>query len=418
MLSYHNKTNDLMSTKKALEQIFDNLIGTTKWQLGFFIEIFNLIYSIQGRVNFQNLCRYSELNESTFRRNFQKFFEWLDFNLALIRLAGVNFEKEVIAAMDCSFISKAGKMTHGIDRFWSGCLGKAAHGSEISLVSIIDVKARKAWALDVVQTTAGLSKKENGTAKTRIDFYIGQLKRCSGKLLNINYFVGDGFYAKTKVFKAMSEMDKYFITKLRPDANLRYLFKGHHKKRKGPKKKYDGKIDFYKFKTWKWKRECSLNPHVEVFSIIADSPKFGIDLKIVMPVNTKTNKHVLLACTDLELGAAKIIGYYRLRFQIEFLFRDAKQFTGLAHCQARSKEKLHFHFNLSLAAVNLANLKLKLDPTIISMNTFKRLAYNTRFVGFLFKQLSSLAKVDINSPIVQQAIQLGRMWPKSKAKAA
>ena len=47
-----------MSTKKALEQIFDNLIGTTKWQQDFFIEILNLIYSIQGRINFQNLCRY------------------------------------------------------------------------------------------------------------------------------------------------------------------------------------------------------------------------------------------------------------------------------------------------------------------------------------------------------------------------
>ena len=134
--------------------------------------------------------------------------------------------------------------------------------------------------------------------------------------------------------------------------------------------------------------------------------------------NTKTNKHILLACTDLKLDAAKIIDYYRLRFQIEFLFRDAKQFTGLTHCQARSKEKLHFHFNLSLAAVNLANLKLKLDPTIISMNTFKRLAYNTRFASFLLKQLRSFAKVEINSPVVQQAIQLGRMWPKSKAKTA
>jgi len=407
-----------MSTKKVLEQIFGKLTGSTKWQLDFFIEIFNLIYSIQGRINFQNLCRYSELNESTFRRNFQKVFEWLDFNLALIKLARVNLEGEIIAAMDCSFISKAGKKTYGVDRFWSGCLSRSAKGLEISLVSLIDAKTRKAWALDVVQTTAGLSKKENDFVKTRIDFYIEQLKRCSDKLLNINYFVGDGFYAKSKVFNAIKEMDKFFITKLRPDANLRYLFKGHHKKRRGPKKKYDGKIDFYKFKTWKWKRESDLNAHTEVFSVIANSPKFRVNLKIVLLENTKTGKHIILACTDLNLDAAKIIDYYQLRFQIEFLFRDAKQFTGLTHCQARSKEKLHFHFNLSLAAINLANLKLNLDPTIISMNTFKRLAYNTRFASFLFKQLSSLTKVDINSPIVQQAIQLGRMWPISKPKAA
>ena len=55
-----------MSTTRALEQIFDKLPGTTKWQQDFFIEVFKLIYTIKGRVNFQNLTRYSKLNESTF----------------------------------------------------------------------------------------------------------------------------------------------------------------------------------------------------------------------------------------------------------------------------------------------------------------------------------------------------------------
>ena len=270
--------------------------------------------------------------------------------------------------------------------------------------------------MDVVQTPAGLSKKENDTCKTRIDFYIEQVQKCASKLLKINYFVGDGFYAKTKVFEAMAAMDKYFITKLRPDANLRYLFEGEHPKRRGPKSQYAGKIDYYEL--YRWKHICDLEPHIEVFSVIANSPKFKVNLTIVMLLNNKTDKHILLVCTDLKLDALKIIDYYRLRFQIEFLFRDAKQFTGLNHCQARSKEKLHFHFNLSLAAINMANLKMIQNPTIISMNTFKRLAYNTRFVGFLFKQLSPLARVDINSPIVQQVIQLGRMWPIVKPKTA
>ena len=132
-----------MSTKSALEQIFDKLNGTTKWQLNFFIEVFDLIYSIQGRFNFQNLTRYSKLNESTFRRNFQKFFDWLDFNLALIRLSGVNLNEEVIAVFDCSFLTKSGKKTYGLDRFWSGCLNRAVKGLEISMLSLIDVKLEK-----------------------------------------------------------------------------------------------------------------------------------------------------------------------------------------------------------------------------------------------------------------------------------
>src|SRR3546814_17653880 len=54
------------------------------------------------------------------------------------------------------------------------------------------------------------------------------------------------------------------------------------------------------------------------------------------------------------MDAATRVRYYRLRFQIEFIYRDAKQFTGLANCQARSENKLGFHFNLALTATNVA----------------------------------------------------------------
>ncbi|MFV0391818.1 MAG: hypothetical protein ACK5KP_08045 [Paludibacteraceae bacterium] len=50
----------------------------------------------------------------------------------------------------------------------------------------------------------------------------------------------------------------------------------------------------------------------------------------------------------------EILDIYQTRFQIEFLYRDAKQHTALNHCQALSKNKLHFHFDMSLTAVNVA----------------------------------------------------------------
>lgn len=397
-----------MSTTRALEQIFDKLTGSTKWQLDFFIEIFELIYSIQGRFNFQNLTRYSNLNESTFRRNFQKFFDWLDFNYQLMLLGGVNLQGEIIAAFDCSYIPKAGSKTFGIDRFWSGCMNRAVKGLELSLVCLIDVKAKRAWALDAAQTPSSLSKKENDSTKTRIDFYLEQLSKCMDKLLNVNYFVADGFYAKTKVFQFVIKQNKHLITKLRINANLRYLYKGKRKKGRGRPREYAEKVNFNDIR--KWTYEGDLEDHMEVYSVIVNSPRFSMNLKVVMLYNTKTHKHILITSTDLKLDAFKIIAYYSLRFKIEFLFRDAKQFTGLTHCQARSKEKINFHFNLSLAAINMAYFQMDKNPTIMSMNTFKRLAYNTRFVEHLFKQLRLKAKVDINSPDVQNAIQLGRMW--------
>jgi len=38
------------------------------------------------------------------------------------------------------------------------------------------------------------------------------------------------------------------------------------------------------------------------------------------------------------------------------LFRDAKQATGLNHCQARDLDKLHFHFNTSLTTINIMKI--------------------------------------------------------------
>ena len=51
--------------------------------------------------------------------------------------------------------------------------------------------------------------------------------------------------------------------------------------------------------------------------------------------------------------AKKIVQYYRSRFQIEFLYKDAKQHCGLTNCQSRSENKLNFHFNAALTAVKI-----------------------------------------------------------------
>ena len=62
--------------------------------------------------------------------------------------------------------------------------------------------------------------------------------------------------------------------------------------------------------------------------------------------------------------------------KMEFLFRDAKQFTGLQHCQARSESKLNFHFNASLyfswSSLNtIEQLKLKISLVVLEYGKFK-----------------------------------------------
>lgn len=403
----------MKSIKKILASIFVRIDVKHKWQKDFLLELFGLIYSIQGRINFENLARYSALNECTFRRNFSKFFEWLDFNLQLMYLGGLSFSNPVIAAIDCSFICKAGKATFGLDKFWSGVANRNKKGLEISLLALIDVLSGTAWSLDVTQTPSGLSSKEGqGKEYTRIDFYLEQIMDLLPKLNKVVYFVADGYYAKAKMFNALSCMGKHLVTKLRPDANLRYLYTGPHPKgKKGPKTKYEGKVNWKQLDLSKWidVGPDYKYPHLHIYTQILNSPHFKRNFRVVILLNTKTNKYVILASTDLNLDARLIVQYYQLRFQIEFLFRDAKQFTGLNHCQSRAEEKLDFHFNMSLAAINLAKVVRKVNPTIKSMNSFVRKAYNTKLVELLFSQLSLDAEFDLNHPKVETVLSLGCM---------
>ena len=79
---------------------------------------------------------------------------------------------------------------------------------------------------------------------------------------------------------------------------------------------------------------------------------FRRNRRVVVVLDTRTPRYAILFSTDLTLSPLQIYPYYQSRFPIEFLFRDAKQFTGLAACQARTATALHNHFNASLTAVS------------------------------------------------------------------
>ena len=130
-----------------------------------------------------------------------------------------------------------------------------------------------------------------------------------------------------------------------------------------------------------------------------NSPHFKQDFRVVVLVNRRTNKYVILASTDVGQSAQEVVSYYRLRFQVEFLFRDAKQFAGLSHCQARSEAKLDFHFNMSLAAVNVA--RMEMVSLGVSFNSYVRRAYNRFLVGSLLEQLGLEAEYGLKDPVIE-----------------
>lgn len=68
---------------------------------------------------------------------------------------------------------------------------------------------------------------------------------------------------------------------------------------------------------------------------------------------SKEYSHKIYFSTDIELNAKMLLIYYQTRFQIEFLYRDGKQFARLQDGQGRCV-KINYHFNMSLTAINIA----------------------------------------------------------------
>ena len=227
---------------RKMADIYNCRVGF--WQRQFLRELFQAVFALRGRVNFTNLARFSPLHEQTFRRHFKKAFRWVWFNLTVFRLRH-HPEEPIIGVFDCSFLPKSRTKTWGIDRFFSSLAGRPKQGLEVSVLGIVATGSRRAFGVDATQTPSDLSTdQEDGY--TRVDFYLKQISDLYDRLadLGVSYWVGDGFYAKQKVFDTVTDLGGDLITRLRSDANLRYLYTGPPKEGLGAPKQYDGKIDW------------------------------------------------------------------------------------------------------------------------------------------------------------------------------
>ena len=94
---------------------------------------------------------------------------------------------------------------------------------------------------------------------------------------------------------------------------------------------------------------------------------------------------ILLKARKLEniycLAIWLLLDYYRTRFQLEFCFRDGKQHAGITNCQGADFRKLDFHFNASLAAVNLAKAACKRLGITYSISSCKSFIHNAYMLG-------------------------------------
>jgi len=147
----------------------------------------------------------------------------------------------------------------------------------------------------------------------------------------------------------------HLVSRLRDDADLRYLCTEIPTRKRGRPSKYIGKInidnidrDYFTY--------ISRDEESTIYAGKVYSKALKRDIMLVHVTYSKTNgkdARKLYFFTDISMDPNDVLLYFRSRFQIEFLYRDGKQHTGLNDSQARSENKLHFQFNASLTSINI-----------------------------------------------------------------
>jgi len=374
--------------ENVVKTILNSMSSVKVPQQLFMIGLFNVLVCFQGKATFRNLSRYCGMHEKRFSRWYRRHFDFKSFNTRLIQ-GELPEGAECIAAIDASFMKKSGRHTEGLAWFYHGLLGKAMKGLELSLICLVDLKANTAYALDAQQTFDNDNEDE-----TRVDFYASQVAALAPTLKEqrINYLAADAYYSKKKFIDVVCSSHLSLVGKLRIDASLQWYFDGPYTGIGRPKK-YDGKVDF-QADLARFESIGQLDDGTEIYSAVVYATTFKRQIRVVL-LRWKVGErigHALLFSTDTDLDPLKIVTYYKARFQIEFLFRDAKQHTGLMDCQARCKTAIHMHINASLTALNFLKLedrrqKKITGESVISIASWRRKKFNQNLMEKLFHKL-------------------------------
>lgn len=363
------------------------------------------ILTMSGRVTMLGIARWSESGGSY--RTIQRFYNrvipwgmvlWLFFEKHLYQE-----KQDYLLVGDESVVSKAGKVSHGLDRFFSSIFGKPIQGLAFFAFALVSVQERRAYPLLVEQVLrseaekaarqtkqakaskqgvkpaapsgqAGRPKGVKNQNKRTIEWTeeMLRLKRMGCELLDriktrvrIRYLVLDGHFGNNNVVQMVRQtLDLDLICKLRHDAALYFPYCGEQKE-KGRRRIYGSKLDFDNIPAQhlvKTLTEDGLQTAIYQATLLHKAFADPLNIVLIVKTNPATQRkaQVILFSTDRTLAFAQLIEAYQLRFQIEFNFRDAKQFWGFEDFMNVKHVPLTNAVGLAFFMVNLSQLLLAL----------------------------------------------------------
>ena len=348
-----------------------------------------------GRVTMLGLSRWAGQGGSY--RTVQRFFAtvipwgilfWVFFRQHIYRANDVYLlvGDEVVA-------TKAGQHTHGLDRFFASLYGKPVAGLAFFTLSLVSTQQRRSFPIRVEQVVRSEAEKVASKAKAaakkpkargaqrrpgrpkgskntpkadgtftpelvRLTGWLDALLHLIAGVISLTYLVLDGHFGNHNALQMARQCGMHLISKLRCDAALYCPYTGPYAGR-GPHRKYGPKIA-YDYLPAQYLKETTVEGHIQtdVYQAQLLHKEFPQPLNVVIiaktNLRTQARAHVVLFSSDLDLAYAPLIDYYGLRFQIEFNFRDAKQYWGLEDFMNVTPTGVTNAANLALFMVNVA----------------------------------------------------------------
>ncbi len=125
------------------------------------------VLALTGRVTMLGISRWTEAGGSdrTVQRFFNTRFDWLRLHWFFIRHHLLSEKGVVLIGGDETTVTKAGKKTYGLDRFFSSLYGQAVPGLSFLTLSLISVSARQSYPVLTEQVIKESAKEEQRPSK-------------------------------------------------------------------------------------------------------------------------------------------------------------------------------------------------------------------------------------------------------------
>jgi putative transposase len=413
-----------------------------------FARIVPALLAMTGRITMLGIARWT--GEGASYRTVQRFFAtaipWISVFWLFFRSHLFETDDVYLLAGDETVVSKAGKHTPGLDRFFASLYGKPIPGLAFFALSLVSIKQRRSFPIAVEQVVRtaeqkaatqsiaakptterkpGRPKGKTTKAKTspelsqelaRIQKLLLSLLERIGGVLPLSYLVLDGHFGNAGALEMAQSCKLHLISKLRSDSALYLPYDGAYAGR-GPKRIYGDKLNPRAIPE-KYLRHTHVEKGVErcTYQFQARHKTFAQPLNVVCIVKTnlktQAQAHVLLFSSDLAVGCDNLVDYYSLRFQLEFNFRDAKQYWGLEDFVTTQPTRVTNAANLALFMVNLAERLLRderREQGEMSVLDLKAQCRGAKYVDATIKLLPKRPEPSLLKQITAQVMRIGRI---------